>query len=249
MTKKQRSVGVLACVWAGSLVCATLRAQTPAPTPAAGTLVPAATHSATLTRYCLGCHNGRIKAGQLPLDQVDFTNVPAGAETWEKVLKKLRTGAMPPPGAPRPDRTTYDSLISWLETTIDRAAGTVPDPGHTLLHRLNRAEYANAVRDLLALDVDVAALLPPDDSSYGFDNIADILGVSPALQERYLSAADKISALAIGASDAAAATDTTFQVPADRTQRGHIDGLPLGTRGGILVRHTVPVDGEYIIRP
>ena len=174
---------------------------------------------------------------------------PRATETWEKVLVKLRTGAMPPAGVPRPDRAAYDRMISSLESTIDAAAGAVPDPGRPLLHRLNRAEYQNAVRDLLALDVDVAPLLPPDDSSYGFDNIADVLGVSPALQERYLAAADRIGALAVGTSEAAIPIDTVYQVPADRTQRHHIEGLPLGTRGGTLIRHVVPVDGEYIIRP
>jgi hypothetical protein len=185
----------------------------------------------------------------LALDGMDVGKVSDHADVWEKVLVKLRTGAMPPAGMPRPDRATYDSMIAWLESDIDRAAGPVPDPGRTLLHRLNRAEYANAIRDLLALDADVATLLPADDSSYGFDNIADVLGVSPALQERYLSAADKISALAVGTPEVNVPGETIYQVPADRTQREHINGLPLGTRGGILIRYTAPLDGEYLIKP
>jgi mono/diheme cytochrome c family protein len=237
-----------ALIWTGAAAGSVPRAQTPqiAPLPPASA---AADPRDTLTRYCVTCHNERAKTGGLVLETLDFARIPDHADVWEKVLVKLRTGAMPPAGVPRPDRATYDSLIAWLETTIDRAAGPAPDPGRTLLHRLNRAEYANAIRDLLALDVDVATLLPPDDSSYGFDNIADILGVSPALQERYLSAADKISALAVGTPEVAVAGETIYQVPADRTQRQHIDGLPLGTRGGILIRYTAPLDGEYLIKP
>jgi len=220
--------GIVASFWVGGAVSSVPRAQAPASVPSA----PAVLEQAAVTKYCVTCHNARTRTGGLALDGLDVGTPADHADVWEKVLVKLRTGAMPPAGMPRPDRATYDSLISWLETTIDRAAGPVPDPGRTLLHRLNRAEYANAIHDLLALDVDVATLLPPDDSSYGFDNIADILGVSPALQERYLSAADKISALAVGTPEVAVAGETIYQVPADRTQRGHIDGLPLGTRGG-----------------
>jgi hypothetical protein len=190
-----------------------------------------------------------MQTGGLSVEGLDVARMADDAEIWERVVRKLRLGAMPPAGIPRPDEVTYDAVIAWLETSLDAAAGTLPHPGRTLLHRLNRAEYANAVRDLLALEVDVAALLPPDDSSYGFDNIADVLGVSPALQERYLSAAERISALAVGTADAAIPVDTTYQVRADVTQRHHIDGLPFGTRGGILIQHTFPVDGDYVIRP
>jgi hypothetical protein len=219
--------------------------------PLASAAAEASSHAPkdVVDRYCLTCHSSRVRAGNLVLDGLDYDRIPRDSEIWEKVLVKLRTGAMPPAGVPRPDRATYDRVIAELESTIDAAAGAVPDPGRTLLHRMNRAEYQNAVRDLLALDVDVTPLLPPDDSSYGFDNIADILGVSPALQERYLSAADKISALAVGVPEVGIPLDITYQVPADRTQRQHIEGLPLGTRGGILITHTVPIDGEYLIRP
>ena len=174
--------------------------------------------------------------------------MPDDAEAWEKVVKKLRAGTMPPQGAPRPDEATQAALVTWLETTIDRASAARPNPGRPALHRLNRAEYQNAIRDLLALDVDAAALLPPDDSSYGFDNVADVLGVSPALLERYMGAAEKISALAVG-DPSLPPTDETYRVRFDLTQTRHIDGLPLGTRGGTLVRETFPLDGEYIIKP
>ena len=141
-----------------------------------------------------------------------------------------------------------DAFAGYLETSIDTAAAARPNPGRTVLHRLNRAEYGNAVRDLLALDVDVTSLLPADDSAYGFDNIGDVLGVSPALMERYLSAAWKVSSLAVG-NPKATPTVETFRVRSDLSQDDHIEGLPIGTRGGILVRYTFPVDGEYVIQP
>jgi len=235
------------CVWLGMMFGSATSAQAPvsSATPPLSAIDP----KAVIDRYCLTCHSSRVRSGGLVLEGLDASQIPRDAETWEKVLVKLRTGAMPPAGVPRPDRATYDQVIRQLESTIDAAAGPVFDPGRTLLHRMNRAEYQNALRDLLALDIDVTPLLPPDDSSYGFDNIADILGVSPALQERYLSAADKISALAVGVAEVGTPLDTSYQVPADRTQRHHIEGLPLGTRGGTLITHTAPVDGEYLIKP
>jgi hypothetical protein len=205
---------------------------------------------AVLDRYCVSCHNQRGKIGKdtnVMLDVLDPGKVADGAETWERVVRKLRTRAMPPLGAARPDEATYESVIATLETALDRTAVASPHPGRPVLHRLNRAEYANAIRDLLALDVDVASLLPPDDSAYGFDNISDVLGVSPSLQERYLSAAERISGLAIGDLDASPVTET-FRVRQDLSQNEHIEGLPLGTMGGMLIRHTFPVDGEYDVR-
>ena len=203
---------------------------------------------ATLNRYCVTCHNGRTKAAGLMLDGLDPQNVANGPEPWEKVVKKLRAGTMPPPSAPRPDDATRDALATWLETALDRAGAAHPNPGRPALHRLNRVEYQNAIRDLLALDVDAAALLPPDDSSYGFDNVADVLGVSPILIERYVGAAEKISALAVG-DPAIAPTDQTYRVRFDLTQTRHIDGLPLGTRGGTVIHETFPLDGDYVIKP
>ena len=166
------------------------------------------------------------------------------AEAWEKVVRKLRTGMMPPENAPKPPAAARETFTAALETALDRAAARRLDPGAPALHRLNRAEYANAIRDLLALDVDVSALLPPDDSAAGFDNIADVLGVSPALIEGYVAAAARISRLAIG--DPSIGLDrATYRVPGDFSQDAHVDGLPLGTRGGIVVRHTFPLDAEY----
>ena len=154
---------------------------------------------------------------------------------------------MPPAGRPRPDAAAASALAAQLEGALDRAEAAHPDPGGPLLHRLNRAEYANAIRDLLALDVDAAALLPPDDSSAGFDNVADALGVSPALMERYLSAADQVSALAVGDPTILPAS-FTYHVRSDTSQSDHVDGLPIGTRGGLMARPTLPLDGEYVIK-
>jgi hypothetical protein len=179
---------------------------------------------------------------------MDLAKVSEGAETWEKVLRKVKGGMMPPVGMPRPEKAELDGFASYLETTIDRAAAVKPNPGRTLLHRLNRAEYGNAIRDLLALDVDITSYLPADYEAHGFDNIADVLGVSPALMERYLSAAWKITDLAIGSTKITPAMET-FRVRSDLSQNDHIEGLPIGTRGGILIRYNFPVDGEYVIRP
>jgi mono/diheme cytochrome c family protein len=244
MTMRLRLVAVVAgCLGAVAaargVVNATGGQNDPDPVSTAG-----APYRATLDQYCVACHNGRTKSGGLALDAVDLANVPRDAATWERVLRKLNTRAMPPAGVRRPDEAGYDALAAWLETRIDRAALAAPNPGHPLLHRLNRAEYANAIRDLLDLEVDVTVLLPADDSAYGFDNISDALGVSPALQERYLSAAEKISEAALGDPSAGKITDT-YRVRQDLSQDQHIEGLPFGTLGGTLVRHTFPMDGEY----
>jgi mono/diheme cytochrome c family protein len=199
-------------------------------------------HKATIDQYCVTCHNQRLKTGGLSLDTLDMTNVRAGAETWENVVRKLRVGAMPPLGARRPDAKTADSLIAWLEGELDRTS--TRSPGRPVLRRLNRAEYANAIRDLLALDVDVAALLPPDVSAFGFDNVSDAQGSSPALLQAYLAAARKISAVAVGDPRIAVGSDT-YSVRQDLSQDVHLDGLPLGTVGGMRAKHTFPVDGEY----
>jgi cytochrome c551/c552 len=200
-----------------------------------------------LNKYCVACHNDKARTGGLSLQGADLAAVPAHAETWEKVIRKLRTGSMPPLGMPKPDRAELDGLASYLETSLDRAAAQNPNPGRATMHRLNRAEYANAIRDLLALEVDSTALLPPDDESSGFDNIADVLKVSPSLMERYLSASWNISRMAVGNQSIAPAT-AVYRVRPDLSQDQHIEGLPLGTRGGMLVRHNFPVDGEYVIK-
>jgi hypothetical protein len=197
-----------------------------------------------VNQYCVSCHNQRLKTGGLTLDQVDLTQIPAQAETWEKVIRKLRSGTMPPAGVRRPDRATYDATASWLEEQIDQAASTHPFAGRPALHRLNRTEYANAIRDLLDLEINVNELLPPDDSAFGFDNNADMLGVSPALEERYLTAAGKISRVAVG-DPALPASSETWRIRQDLSQDRHIDGTPLGTVGGTSVRYTFPLNGRY----
>ncbi|HLI84529.1 MAG TPA: DUF1592 domain-containing protein [Bryobacteraceae bacterium] len=202
---------------------------------------------ALLNRYCIVCHNQKLHTGGLALDKLDLEHPGRDAETWEKVVRKLRAGMMPPAGARRPDRKTLDAFAGALEDSLDRAAAAHPNPGRTPLHRMNRAEYANAIRDLLGVQVDPATLLPADDSSNGFDNIADVLGVSPALLERYVSAAAKISRLAVGDPETAP-TDVTYTVKGDLTQTGTLDGQPLGTRGGAIIHHDFPLDGEYAIK-
>ena len=206
----------------------------------------AAAHRASLDTYCVTCHNQRLKTGGLALDAMDLSRVPADAAIWERVIRKVRTGVMPPAGMPRPDAATRDGLVAWLEGTIDRTAA--PFPGHPSIHRLNRAEYANSVRDLLSLDVDVTALLPPDEPAYGFDNIGEMLDVSPALLERYAAAAAEIATLAVGDASDVVAGARVFRAAADHSQDRHNEGLPLGTSGGMAVTSTLPLDGEYVIK-
>ena len=207
---------------------------------------------AVLARYCQACHNRRSTVGRetgLAFDVLDVGGVAGDAERWEQVVRRLRNGSMPPAGRPRPPADSYDRVATWLETRLDAAADANPDPGRpAVLHRLNRAEYRNAVRDLLALDVDVSSLLPPDTSSYGFDNIGDVLGLSPLLLESYLAAANRISRLAVAGDAGVAVTADVYRVSTELTQRDRLDGLPFGTRGGTLVDHFFPVDGEYEIR-
>jgi mono/diheme cytochrome c family protein len=198
----------------------------------------------TVDKYCAGCHNERTKSGGLALDHMDYSDVATQAGIWEKAIKKMRVGMMPPQGAPQPDPATRGQLVAWLEDSLDRSAAIKPNPGRPVLHRLNRAEYANAVRDLLALDVDPSTLLPPDDSAYGFDNVGDVLGVSPVLLERFMEAANKVSALAIGDPDIGTASET-FRIRQDASQDTHVEGLPIGTVGGILAKVTLPLDAEY----
>jgi mono/diheme cytochrome c family protein len=219
--------------------------------PAAGQ-VPAPIRSSTaadeasgprelVDRYCVTCHNARLKTANLLLDELDLTRLGDHAEVAEKIIRKVRAGLMPPTGVRRPAQPELESLVTWMETEVDRASVEhLPAPG---LHRLNRTEYANAVRDLLALEVDASTFLPTDDSTHGFDNIAGALTMSPALLEAYLSAAGKISRLALG--HVTAPTQWVWDVPADTAQNHHIEGLPFGTRGGILIRHQFPAVGEY----
>ena len=200
-----------------------------------------------VAKYCTACHNQRLKTGGLALDQLDPSEAPHDAEIWEKVIRKLRGNSMPPAGLPRPDAASRSAFVEYLETALDRAAAAHPNPGQPLLHRMNRAEYVNAIRDLLALDVDGAALLPPDDSAYGFDNISDALGLSPALQEHYLAAALKIAALAVGDPRQLPGSQT-YRLPQDLSQNQHIEEMPLGTVGGMRVRYNFPLDAEYVFQ-
>ena len=224
-------------------------AVTPAAQPAANqaTRETAAAHQATVTQYCVTCHNDRLKSGNLVLDPKELTNVAGHADLWELVIRKLNAGLMPPQGVPRPPGETLRGLRTWLADELDRAAAASPDPGRPMLHRLNRTEYANAIGDLFHIDVDAAALLPPDDSAFGFDNVSDVLGVSPSLQERYLTAATRIAAMAVG-DVAIRPGSTTYRVAQDLSQNQHVDGMPLGTIGGTRMTHFFPVDGEYDIQ-
>jgi hypothetical protein len=201
----------------------------------------------TVSTYCVTCHNGRLKTGDLALDRTELADVAAHPDVWEKVVRKVRTGMMPPAGAPRPTAAERDALLASLVTALDEGARAAPNPGRPLAHRLNRAEYGNAIRDLLALEVDASTLLPPDDSSAGFDNNADVLGVSPVLLESYLTAAERVSALALGDRDIPPAGEI-YRVRQDESQDRHVPGLPLGTVGGILIDTTLPLDGEYQFR-
>jgi hypothetical protein len=202
---------------------------------------------ALLDKYCVTCHSDRAKTGGLTLQKLDVANTGANAETWEKVIRKLSVGAMPPSGMPKPSPADTKALVTYLEISLDKAYAANPSPGHATLHRLNRTEYANSVRDLLALDVDAASLLPPDDESYGFDNNADVLGVSPSLLERYISASRKVSRVAVGDLSQGAVAQT-YRARPDLSQDTRVDGMPLGTRGGLLMHYNFPLDGKYTVK-
>ena len=226
-------------VGVGSLQAAGLQNLLPSHNPS---------YRAVLDQYCVTCHNVTARTAELLLDQADLEKIGQQPEVWEKVVKKLRSGAMPPAGMPRPDQATYDSLALYLETALDRAAAAHPNPGRPVLHRLNRVEYTHAVRDLLALDIDGNTLLPADDSRYGFDNIGEVLTVSPLLMERYMAAAGKISRLAVGEPEVLPVFET-YTIPKYYVQEDRMnEDLPLGSRGGIAVLHHFRLDGEYIIQ-
>ena len=213
----------------------------------AATEAPAAPTRALLDQYCVTCHSDGARQGDLSLEGVDLAEPSAHAETLEKVVRKLRAGLMPPPRRPRPDESTVTAFVTGLEAAIDSAAARAPNPGRPVLHRLNRTEYANVVRDLVGLEVDGETLLPPDDMSQGYDNMSDVLTVSPALLESYISAAGKISRLALGDAEATPMVET-YVVPQAVSQMRHVPGAPFGTRGGTVVTHNFPADGEYLFR-
>ena len=241
---------VFACCAAGIVVIGLTRTLTGAADPAqqpAPANSTAAAEEALVKQYCTSCHNNRAPAGGLALDTLNLANVGANPQAWEAAVRKLRARAMPPAGSRRPDERGYTQLVSYLERELDRHAGATPNPGRTdSLRRLTRTEYQNAVRDLFAVDIDVTDLLPKDDASFGFDNVSAV-GLSPMLVERYLSAAQKVTRLAVG-SPAPAPASRVVMLPPDLTQEDHFDGLPFGTRGGTLVPHTFPRDGEYEIQ-
>ena len=213
----------------------------------AATEAPAAPTRALLDQYCVTCHSDGARQGDLSLEGVDLAEPSAHAETLEKVVRKLRAGLMPPPRRPRPDESAVTAFVTGLEAAIDSAAARAPNPGRPVLHRLNRTEYANVVRDLVGLEVDGETLLPPDDMSQGYDNMSDVLTVSPALLESYISAAGKISRLALGDAEATPMVET-YVVPQAVSQMRHVPGAPFGTRGGTVVTHNFPADGEYLFR-
>jgi glycosyltransferase involved in cell wall biosynthesis/mono/diheme cytochrome c family protein len=242
-----RGILVASVLWIASLSVALPRAEAPQsapPRPASNASSADTLDRSAIDKYCVTCHNQRLKTGGLTLDTPDLVNVAAHPDVWEKVIRKVEAGMMPPAGVPRPDAAMRKALVANLEGVLDRAAKASPSPGRPLVHRLNRAEYANAIRDLLAVDLDVSALLPPDDSSAGFDNNADVLGLSPVLLESYLTAAERISALAVG-DPRTPPMGELFRVRQDESQDRHVDGLPIGTVGGLLIQTTLPLDGEY----
>jgi len=199
---------------------------------------------ALLDTYCVTCHNQRTKTAGLMFDTMDLAKLPEHGDVWEKTVRKLRGGMMPPPGVRRPDQASVDSMVSWLERSLDEAAAAHPNPGRVALHRLNRAEYAAAIEDLLGIKIDPAALLPKDDEAEGFDNVASVLTVSPSFLDQYISAARVVSARAVG-NPAARPGSQTYRPTRGSDQSLRVDGLPLGTRGGLLVEHLFPADGDY----
>ena len=239
---RPRALTSISMVVAGAVFfpAATLPAQN---SPSAA----ATAHRATLNSYCIRCHSGPTPSAGMQLDALDTANFETSGDTWEKLARKLRHREMPPAGNPRPDTATYDALVKYIETGRDRLAEVKPNPGRPTIHRLNRTEYGNAVRDLLALEIDVAELLPADDIGYGFDNIGDVLQVSPVLMERYLSAARKISRAAVG-DPTMPVSYQTYTIPHGLIQLDRVsEAAPAGSRGGTIVRHLFPVDGEYEI--
>jgi hypothetical protein len=226
------------------LVCDSLKAQQETAHPSSPTV---STVPALVNQYCADCHDSEMKKGGLDFGSISLEDVTRGPETWEKVVRKLRTRQMPPAGKPRPDENSYNSVVFRLAASLDSASAKHPNPGRTeTFRRLNRTEYQNAIRDLLALDIDAATLLPKDDASHGFDNVT-VGDLSPTLLDRYISAAQKISRLAIGAPRRSQGGDT-FRLPPDLTQEEHVEGLPIGTRGGTLIPYTFLRNGEYEIQ-
>jgi mono/diheme cytochrome c family protein len=247
MTKTLLSIGIIGAI------CFTASAFQASAPPAPAPNTPA--HE-LVTKYCVSCHNQKLKTANLLLDSADAVHVSNSAETWEKVLVKLRSRSMPPPGIPRPDNATYNSVAAWLESEIDRAAAAHVNPGRAAgLHRLNRTEYANSVRDLIGVDVDPEIILPPDEQAFGFDTNADVLAMEPALLDRYITAASRIARQAVGDPTIPAAFERYGAIKNNSNEQVYLsqkdrlgEDFPLGSRGGIAAEHFFPVDGEYVFR-
>jgi hypothetical protein len=229
---KAFAFNAVAILWVG-----TASAQPAAPAPS----------RALVNQYCAYCHNDKLKSGGMSLTKLEVSHPEQNGELAEKAIRKMRAGLMPPPGMPRPAGPALKLFATSLETAIDQAAALRPNPGRPALHRLNRTEYANSIRDLLGVTVDVSPLLPADDMSHGFDNMADVLSLSPALMEGYIRAAGKISREAVGDPQALPLTHT-YSIPRVLSQMRHVDGTPIGTRGGMAVVHDFPADGEYTFK-
>lgn len=229
-------IGIVAAFYAG----VTSRAQR-------ATTADTTAQRALIEEYCVACHNQKSSTAGISLQGLDYGNVASNADVWEKVLRKVRTGQMPPAKAPKPETAETTSFVTWLESSLDRAARLHPNPGRPAVHRLNRAEYSNAVRDLLAVDIKPGQWLPVDDSGYGFDNIGEVLTLSPALVEKYLSAARRVSRLAIGDRTIKPSEERYLPRRGSRNERVS-DDLPFFSRGGLSVQHYFPLDGEYLFR-
>ena len=250
---RRSAAAVLAICVASAAVPMTIGASgqvraTTAPPQAPPPQVSPAFVRSTLNQYCVTCHNDRLRTGGFSLETLDTTKVVDAAPSWEKVIGRLRAGTMPPARLPTPGHPTLTAIAEWLETTIDTRAAANPAPGRPASHRLNRTEYSNAIRDLLAFDVDVRSLLPADDQGFGFDNNADVLTMSPGLMERYMAVARRISRQAIG-DRAARPVVETYQASRLLVQEDRVsEDLPFGSRGGLSVRHWFPLDAEYVFR-
>ncbi len=234
--------GLLGIFWVGVTV-EPATAQTARKSAAPRTAASASEYREMLDDYCVTCHSDRLKTANFSLQNLDLNQVGDHPEIWERVIRKMRAGMMPPPGMPRPEPAKYDQLRDWLEARMDQKAAVHPNPGSIVMHRLNRTEYANVIRDLLDLDIDVSTMLPADDSARGFDNIAGSLTVSPTLIEAYTTAATRIARMAVGYWKSP--TEAAYIAPGDTSQTQHLEGLPFGTRGGMKVRHAFPADGSY----
>ena len=203
---------------------------------------------ALINQYCAVCHNEKLKSGGIVLAGLDLSDIASNSSTLEKVLRKVHSGEMPPPGMPRPDSATASAFTSWLQDELDRSAAAHLNPGRPTIHRLNRTEYSNAIRDLLALDIKPGTMLPPDDTGYGFDNIGEVLSMAPVLIERYMSVARKVTRLAVGDPDVKPES-VEFRPPKNSKRRERAsDDLPFDSAGGLSISYRFPVDAEYVIR-